>query len=948
MNRSNFAMALLCTALVLPVCIFSQTHSIFGRVLDKETRAPLVGATVRVTGTNTGAITNDNGVFLLSDVSLEQGYLSAFYLGYAQDSLYFDFGNKEVLEKNLNLRPDGTLLQDVEIKSSLLGQAAALNDQRTATSIKNVISAEQMVKFPDLNAAESIARVPGITLQRDQGEGRYVQLRGTPPELSNFSVNGEQIPSPEGGIRYVALDVVPIDQLSSVEIFKALTPDLDGDAIGGAVNLNTKTAKDTIPEVHGALTAGYNNLSKQPIYSAQFAYGQRFEQGRWGFYANGSILDDNRDSHNMEFDFNESRFGGDTTFRIHYDDVQLRHYDINRQRIGLSGTWDFRPNPNHRFSLNMMYNRFTDHEIRRRTRYNIGSGFLTSETSSREARVESDVRDRTKIQTLFSGNFGGKHRWEKWGVEYLFSRSQANEDIPDRFDMNFINDLINIELDLSEPNWPRISFPRPKDSISVENPADFKFDEMLLQDTRTTDRNHTGRLNIERFYEMGRGHGSIKVGGKVRLKDKERQNEGLVYSKYFQIFAVNSPFDSIRQIYNTIGPKLSLETVYGGFEENNLLNRDYVLGETPDPEKSRDFARYYFQNFKLQESDTKQQSLGEDFTAKESIYAGYIMATHYWGPFMALGGVRYEHTNVDYTGINLRFEPFSDAFQGFDSLRSEKQYKFLLPQFHFKYSPNQTTNYRAALTWTYSRPNFDDILPYRQTELDSREITQGNPDLNFAQAINFDLLAEKYLARAGILSGGVFYKRIDDFIYYFEQRIYVTDISRPGWYFVTTAQNGKQADVAGAEISWNQQFYQLPGGWKYCGIYFNYTYTWSRAVIAQRQGQEEEIRLPGQSPNTVNLALIYDSPKWYAKLSANFNDAFLDELGIKKTWDVYYERNLYVDFNANYNLTPHVQLYVNALNLTNQPLRYYIGERDRIKQQEFYSWWGRFGVRINL
>jgi len=934
------------------LCQAQTQQSIFGKVLDSETKEPLIGASVGIQGATNITITDATGAFLINQVSVAKGNLVVSYLGYQSSALPFAFGKEVALLKIVYLKPIGLIIEGIDVTDRYVGQHRADNEQRTASGIKNIVAIEQMIKYPDLNAAESISRLPGITLQRDQGEGRYVQLRGTPPELSNFSINGEQIPSPEGDIRYVALDVVPIDQLSSIEISKALTPDQDGDAIGGSVNLVTRTAQDTVPEIRANLSVGYHRLSQKPLYNAQFAYGQRSgPEARFGFYVNGSFLYDQKYAQNMEFNFNESRFSGDTSLRLHYDDVQLRHYDIDRSRAGMSGAWDYRFNSRNKITLNVMYNRFSDQEIRRRVRYNIGDGFLTSETSSREASIDRDVRNREKIQTISNGNLQGSHRSENnfWVLDYMVSLSNAREDVPDRLDIAFNNRLINLNIDLGEPNWPRITFPRPQDSAKVNDMTRFLFDELLFQTVRTNDFNRTARFNVERMYQMGGGHnGSIKFGSKIRLKHKYRESEGKVFNKYYQVFAVNTPFDSIRQIYTSIGPALSLATVQGDFNDTNFLNKDYELGPTPDPKKSIDFFNFYAQNFKLQESDTKEESFAEDFAADESIFAAYAMVTHRWHSWMWLGGLRYENTQIDYQGYDLRFSPFSDFFEGADTLRTQNTYAFLLPQFHVKYSPNETTNYRAAVTWTYSRPNFEDILPYRQTELDSREIKQGNPDLNFASAVNIDLLYEKYLPRGGLLAAGVFYKNIDNFIYYFEQRVFVENISRPGWYFVTTAQNGKRADVAGLELTFNKQFYQLPGFWRYFGVNFNYTYTWSKALINNRDNKVEYIALPGQSPHALNLSVYFESPKFYVRVSSVFNDDFLNELGIRSTWDVYYDRNLNLDLNMSYKFNRSFQAYFNIVNLLNTPLRYYLGEPNRVKQQEFYSQWARLGIRLTI
>jgi outer membrane receptor protein involved in Fe transport len=128
----------------------------------------------------------------------------------------------------------------------------------------------------------------------------------------------------------------------------------------------------------------------------------------------------------------------------------------------------------------------------------------------------------------------------------------------------------------------------------------------------------------------------------------------------------------------------------------------------------------------------------------------------------------------------------------------------------------------------------------------------------------------------------------------------------------------------------------------------NYTYTWSKALIANRGAMKEYISLPGQSPHALNLSVYYESPKFYARVSSVFNDAFLDELGIRSTWDVYYDRNLNLDLNMSYKFNRSFQVYFNIVNLLNTPLKYYLGEPTRVKQQEYYSQWARLGIRLTI
>ena len=922
--------------------IFAQTVTLEGSVSDRDTGEPLVGANIIIDGTSHGEVTDVRGWFKIDNVETGTITLIVSYIGYQSDSISLLLLADELNTVDIRLSSESQTLDQVVVTAVGEGQMRAMLDQKAAINIKNIISSELIESFPDLNAAESINRIPGITLQRDQGEGRFVQVRGTPPELSNFSINGEQIPSPEGNVRYVGLDIIPSDQLESIEVTKALTPDMDADGIGGNVNLITKTAKQEEPEFHAVLAGEYNHLSRDFGGRLQASFGQRF--GKFGVYVNGSYNQSNRMSHNMEFRFNQSRFAGDTTFRIHYDDVQHRHYTISRTRLSGSVTFDYQFNTKNSIFVRGVFNEFKDDEQRRRARYNIGDGFLTSATSSREASVERDTRDRTKVQTLNSLNLGGGHNLDWLQVNYLFSYSEANESVPDRRDITFKNSLININLDLSDPEWPVVYFPRGKDSVSVWNYSDYEMDELLFVDEQTTDINYTAKLDLQVPFP----NGYFKFGGKTRLKDKERDKVGQIYDVYYNLFAINSPFDSSRQIYTIVGPDLTLETLAGDFDEYNLMNHGYHLGLTPDPEKTDKFIEFYRQNFKLNENDTKEESHSEDYSAEEDIFAAYAMAEYNINKFTIIGGLRFERTDIRYTGYDVQFREFSDAFERIDTLHSSRRYDFILPQLHLKYSLDENTNLRLAATFSYSRPNFEDILPYRQIEYDSREVTQGNPDLNFARSLNLDLLFEKYYMRNGLVSGGLFYKNIRDFVYYFEQRIFLDDVSRPGWYFVTSAQNGENADLFGLEVSVNQYLWFLRGWGQNFGVYVNYTYTYSDAYINLRTGEPERISLPGQAPHVGNFAFFYDSPRLYCKLAASFQDDFLDELGIEKEWDIYYEKNLYLDFNAHYNFSSTFQVFGNATNLTNAPLKYYQGDPSRVRQKEFYSWSLRAGLRINL
>jgi TonB-dependent receptor len=200
------------------------------------------------------------------------------YLGFRLLIEKLDFSDKKNLKVLIRLDEATADLKQVDVVAQSEGQVQAMLRQREANSIKNVISAEQIKQFPDVNAAEVVQRIPGITVQRDQGEGRFVQLRGTAPEFTNFSINGEQIASPEGGARYVGLDVIAADQIELIEVTKVPTPDMDGDGISGNVNIITRSARDTIPDIIASISGGYNNLMKTGNQQLQFSFGQRHKK----------------------------------------------------------------------------------------------------------------------------------------------------------------------------------------------------------------------------------------------------------------------------------------------------------------------------------------------------------------------------------------------------------------------------------------------------------------------------------------------------------------------------------------------------------------------------------------------------------------------------------------------------------------------------------------------
>ncbi|NBC84520.1 MAG: TonB-dependent receptor [Bacteroidetes bacterium] len=945
----------------------SQVITVGGKVVDATTQEPLPGATIRIENTTSGTTTDLNGSFQLK-TKKSQPTLIISYVSYDQAIIKIDANTQDVQHLNIKLQPATTELEEVEVLGSAEGKVKAMLEQRTAENIKNVVAAEQIEQFPDMNAAEAVQRIPGITLQRDQGEGRYVQLRGTPPEYTNFSVNGEQIPSPEGDVRYVGLDIISADQIEFIEVTKVLTPDMDADGIGGNVNIQTKTAKEGDPEISASVAGGYNNLRETPNYQLQFAYGQR--TGKFGIYLNGSYYQNQQGADNMEFKYRKDAFFGSASqeegvnnYHIQYDDFQLRHYDITRQRTGLSATIDYKFPDRSMIYLRGMYNNFIDDETRRRVIYTLDDA--VTETFYLYGGIDRDLKDRKKIQSIHSLNLGGEQNIYGSTLNYEVAYSIAEESTPDRLEIAFDNpgQAIFMEFDRTDPNWPRVTFPEPSNSGEVDNYEEYEFDEMLLENTMILDENISAKMDLKLPFDFGQGKGYLKFGGKMRMKEKIRDNKAQYFSRYFSEEVPG---------HTGTGPENLLPELNDGFSETDLLDKGYVVDHVPSPELTREFLEFYPQHFYLNKTETKTRTFAEDYEANENIYAGYGMFRYDFYRLMILGGARYEQTDIDYNGTNIITDRRGN-FEDKEDTNVVRTYAFLLPQIQLKYTINNNFNIRAAATQSFSRPNFEDIIPYLHEERD--EISLGNADLDFPHATNLDFLLEYYGRNGSLLSGGVFYKQIERFVYYYRIYGYREDPSTGASRLrIEVPLNGKRATVYGAELQNQFKLNNLPVSLPRIignlGLYMNYTYTFSEATINKRfpsndhsysfiigedllsdlysHQEEEKFSLPGQAEHAANLAVFFENDWLYIKLSANYHDAFLHTLGADPDLDEFYDEAWHFDFTANISATDQITVFTDIINLTNEPLKYYLGSPDRILQQEYYSWWGRIGLKFNF
>jgi TonB-dependent receptor len=323
------------------------------------------------------------------------------------------------------------------------------------------------------------------------------------------------------------------------------------------------------------------------------------------------------------------------------------------------------------------------------------------------------------------------------------------------------------------------------------------------------------------------------------------------------------------------------------------------------------------------------------------VLAAYAMTELYLGPrLLLLAGVRIEATRLDYRGHEVLFDEEGD-YGGTLPVSGDDRYAQVLPGVHMRYAVDPNTNVRVALTRTLARPNYEDLVPYRFVIQEDREIETGNPSLRPTTSWNVDVLAERYLSAVGVVSGGFFYKRLSDYIFPFT---FSQDMDGVRYEF-HQPQNGRSASLAGAEVAYQSQLRFLPAPWDGLGLYLNYTFADSSAAFP---GRDETSTLPGQSRHVGNAAVWFERWGFSARASMNFHGRYIDEVAGAADEDEFYDTHRQLDLSISQAVNPRVRLFVDFVNLTNEPLRYYVGVPTRPKQEEYYRWSANFGLKASF
>jgi len=894
---------------IIPVPQTSQSEDskaengiIAGSIIDGMTGDILPGANIWLAGTAYGAASDINGEFVILSVPAGNYTINVSYIGYQDISEQIVVEAEQTVAKDFSLKFAGAMeTETVIVTAQAKGQMKAINQQLSAREIKNVVASDRIQELPDANAAESVGRVPGVSVLRSGGEGAKVVIRGLSPKYNTVTVEGVHMASTDFDDRSSDLSMVSPYMLEGIEVLKAITPDRDADAIGGTVNFKIKEAKER-PIEDGLF--GYDIIARGGYNDLQSDYGdykfvseidRRFLENKLGILAQLDVERRNRTSQQMgagfEHDPNagEPKLGQNNPVRV----SSLNITDIPREKKRLGGTlvFDYR---------------LPDGKINFKNFFSFGD---TRATSYRESFI-----------------IGGDH---------TFSLTDS------RSKLNIINNIINfdyrfhsIKIDaklahsLSENNAPKnMSFtfyeqqgvqstqnrthPTKVPDLAKNDLGNTVLRTVSEYDKKSTDKEITSALNAEIDYNFSNFiSAKLKFGGKYRYKDRfydHNQSNGYFISasgrvtkdailEAFPWMQETTPLGSIELPYSLFFNKndtlMQGGRAYNSDTYKDFLDGDYNLGPVADVDLlsevldvvkgANDLGGFAYNDYASETNDYK---------GNEYISAAYVMSDINIGQILKIiPGIRYEHAKTSYTAArgNSGYFDYTINYRHEDTTTVQTNAHWL-PMVHVQYKPLDWFDIRFAFTNTLSRPDYRRIIPRYNisTQLD---VSWHNYKLKPTKSENFDLYFSAHENYVGLFTLGLFAKNIDGLIYSstlqnVDPAEYELQSNTEGNEIYTYINNPFKSKVIGFEIDWQTQFWYLPGLLR--GFVFNANYTHIKSESKYPRTETKIIpfpfskeyiysyyqtRLLHQPNDIISTSLGYDYKGFSARISMLYQD----------------------------------------------------------------------------
>lgn len=889
--------------------------SISGRVFAPASRASLPGVLLRIVETGETASTASDGRFRFGGLPAGNYTIEISYLG--MDTMVELVALAQGERLTTEFEYDSASIDEVVVTGIRGAQAAALNRQRTNDNISNVISADQLGRFPDRNIAEAMRRVPGVSVEREEkaGDGRYVSIRGLDSGLNNFKLNGMNVAQQEEDNRRVALDIIQVEAVSTITVNKTLLPNHDGDGIGGSVELESATAFDFNQMYVAASVEGfYNDFKDEPGSTVAGTFANVFgENDRWGFLISATYSDRETTGYSVhndedwvsliEQDDDDPLESGNSL--AVYEFARLR-IDNKRENIGVNTAISLKASADTLLTFKGSFNKLEDIEFDRGLKLNgdddelYPAGVLAPEDGY-TARIEAEYE-----HTVFRSQsyiLVGETQKDRWRFDYSAGFSEGIRDEPNDFELSFQKDLITnpIIWDRSGNNeFPTPSLD-PADVAALNDPSGWTLSANDIDRDRAEDSKFAVTFDATLDLAESSPYKYIKAGFKFQRSDRSLFEANVLDAVGDLLFEedgwrgedvdfadVGSPYSSILAIDE--GMLSQWGTIGFDLVDQGIIDNDYVEdGSIPRDE--------------------------DTYKGTEDIYAGYLMAHADVGNWELIGGIRVEHAKISINNLEL-IEDENLGTETLNSITTNSDYTEVLPRLQINYRASDDLVYRGAVFASLARPEFQYIAGTTEIEIDgsTADIFLGNPNLKAAYSWNFDVGVEYYFGGIGILSANLFYKQIDDFIFNddapeggMDPGQFENDPRFSGLNIgdVDTFLNGNSAEVYGVEFSYVQQYTNLEGFLSGFGTYFNLTLQESEADSGLEGRDKVDFFNAPEYVGTV--AVTYQKYKIEGSLAYSFREKFLFEFAPFQG-SIYEQDYKSLDLTLQYHVTDRIRL----------------------------------------
>jgi len=956
MSKRSFSLSILILCLFASIPAVGQSgKGVISGVVKDSAGAVLQGAKISLQPQIRPVTTDGQGEFTVTEVTPGTYAVTVSYVGF--DPYYGTVtvvaGQTAHIDAILKI---GKVSDQVIVTADRpFGEAEAINRTLSAENILQVLTSDVIVSLPNANIADALGRMASVTIERDEGEGKYVQIRGTEPRLSNTMIDGVTVPSPESGVRQIKLDTIASDLVDSVEINKTLQANIDADGIGGSVNLVTKTATDT-PTITLYGVGGYTPIiGGREVDQMGGTIGRRFlTDKKLGILIGGTYDYNGRGINDIE------PVPTTSSATPHYDSMDFRDYIYNRTRWGVTGSADYKLHEGSDISLRGLFSTFRNWG--NKWVYTMNDPSLFDPTNPLKSAPVYSQDWRRPNMAVGSLALQGKHVMNAstilWSASVSRSRSLSGSGGASFQWLGPNNDGIAYNC----ANVPGVSVNRPGWGAGCSGPgADNAFDRNNygFNEFDYPTFGQSVQLNLQasgsyaRMYHMGSHFGTFELGAKVR---NEHKFDDTYNSSWF------APQDSNGNYIPV--PVAQHPEWYGTFTDPNYYDGTY--GKYPAVTDWGKLKGWVTSNESQLVFVGGPGVNSNNYDLIERIPAGYVMNTIELASRVRLvTGLRFEATHVDTTSFDETANTLSYKAGG--------DYLDVLPSGSLRFALDKDSDLRLVYGRGLSRPDPEDITAaVSQPVLSQTPVTLsiGNPNLKAEHANNYDILYERYLSPLGLIQAGYFYKDLADPIVTQQYYSTATFPHVPAGTKVLVDQpiNAGSAHVQGVEFSYQQRMSYLPGVLRGAGLSANYSYTNSQAnnVDPLRTDSPALLR---QAPNSWNISPTFDTRHFSMRVGMTFDDKMiyayqyenlayvfdssgnpvLGSNGNQETQpnpqvngtagpagDNYLFAHFQFDTQASYSLPLGFQIYVYGLNLNNEVFGFYNGSPQYVVQREYY------------